>query len=735
MALHEVIQKLDFRQPAQRLLTSSACVGLGALAAYLGATTTLAGVLAGVLGVIGANVLSTDVHGAVTRRLGRAKQVFGNHDLTQVVGKAIGLVIEKVAEDPRLSGEQSGLRSLAKAAPGYWDTIAPLTATDEAPEPRSEPMLLRFVAVTADDFEAITALDQRTWVNFVQATAAVARVTLRPSTFPRVASELYLQFPTALREVLKADFSSDGRAYAGLQMLLWGELLTSLNELKQDNAGRDAASQQAYADLLDAMANGLNRLQGDFQDFVRREVLDEITSIVDALRQEASDGFAENRALHGATHDRLDEITDRLDALFEKLELPLPADLAYSVAVTKPPYVSTVTMPPRNPRFLQRLDRGGYDILKALHKEPKKVHRVVLHGMPGVGKTQAALEYAHHYSDDRKVYKEVYWTVGGTLDQFLIGLAGIAQRLGLPADRPPVEILGAIHRGLEESSDWLWVIDNASDPALIAREYLPNLDSGRILITTTRREPELRSLGATSIELTSFFDHTAGARFLAGLLREGGTIEDLNEDDRRAAEEISEEVSGLPLALDQAAAYIEHTGGSPREYLAEYRRRGPVLRDTRSPLGVEDRDHPTVTRTFRMLFELVEHESSASADLLRLCASLAADAIPEEILTFGVPDLGDCLGPAIEQSLPMTRMPALRARLIEANPDTRKIRVHGYRPDRRRGVKSHGNAEENRDQGLPIHQGSLPRIACSECLDRCKRFWQEQPRLLFQDAE
>jgi hypothetical protein len=156
MALHEVIQKLDFRQPAQRLLASSACIGLGALAAYQGTTTTPAGLLAGVLGVIGANVLSADVHGAVTRRLGRPKQVFRNHDLTQVVGKAIGLVIEKVAEDPRLSGEQSGLRRLAKAAPGYWDTIAPLTATDEAFEPLSESMLLRFVAVTADDFEAIT---------------------------------------------------------------------------------------------------------------------------------------------------------------------------------------------------------------------------------------------------------------------------------------------------------------------------------------------------------------------------------------------------------------------------------------------------------------------------------------------------------------------------------------------------------------------------------------------------
>ncbi|HKI17199.1 MAG TPA: tetratricopeptide repeat protein, partial [Isosphaeraceae bacterium] len=266
--------------------------------------------------------------------------------------------------------------------------------------------------------------------------------------------------------------------------------------------------------------------------------------------------------------------------------------------------------------------------------------------------------------------------VGDTLDQFLIGLSGIAQRLDLPADRPPVEILGAIHRGLEESSDWLWVIDNASDPALIAREYLPKLDSGRILITTTRREPELRSIGAMTVELTSFFDHAAGARFLAGLLREGGTIEDLNEDDRRAAEEISEEVSGLPLALDQAAAYIEHTGSSPRSYLAEYRRRGPILRNTRTPLEEEDRDHPAVTRTFSMLFDWVKVQNEASADLLRLCAFLSADAIPEELLALGAPELGSPLGPAVEESLPMTQMPALRARLVEVNPDSKTIRVH-----------------------------------------------------------
>ncbi len=191
----------------------------------------------------------------------------------------------------------------------------------------------------------------------------------------------------------------------------------------------------------------------------------------------------------------------------------------------------------------------------------------VLHGMSGVHSTRrkhlntsTVLPVTAHGVHG----EEVYWIVADTEDQFLIGLSGLAQRLDLPADRPPTEILGAIHRRLETTAEWLWVIDNAYNPAEIARKYLPKPVSGRILITTTRPESELRGLGAIVVELTPFLDPAGGASFLAGLLREDGTMTDLSAADQNAATAISANVSGLPLALDQAAAYIEHTNGSPR---------------------------------------------------------------------------------------------------------------------------------------------------------------------------
>ncbi len=143
------------------------------------------------------NVLASDFHGAVTRRLGRAKHVIRNPDLTRVVGKAIASVIRQSADEPKLTADQSALRALAEAAPAYWETLAPLTATDEALAPLSDAELTGFVAVPAEEFGSLTALDPKTWENFVRALADVKAITLHSATFPRIASELHLSFLTA----------------------------------------------------------------------------------------------------------------------------------------------------------------------------------------------------------------------------------------------------------------------------------------------------------------------------------------------------------------------------------------------------------------------------------------------------------------------------------------------------------------------------------------------------------
>jgi hypothetical protein len=90
---------------------------------------------------------------------------------------------------------------------------------------------------------------------------------------------------------------------------------------------------------------------------------------------------------------------------------------------------------------------------------------------------------------------------------------------------------------------------------------------------------------------------------------------------------------GLPLALDQAGAYIEEAQVSPGEYLKLYRREGGKLR---AKPGATP-DHDSVTRTFSLA---VERLGERAKDIIRMCAFMAPDAIPEEILTAGEePDL------------------------------------------------------------------------------------------------
>ena len=78
----------------------------------------------------------------------------------------------------------------------------------------------------------------------------------------------------------------------------------------------------------------------------------------------------------------------------------------------------------------------------------------------------------------------------------------------------------------------------------------------------------------------------------------------LNEapkEDRTQAESIVQEMDGLPLALDQAGAYIEETSCSLADYLTLYRTRRKDLLGHRSKLPA---DHPEpVARTWALSFQ------------------------------------------------------------------------------------------------------------------------------------
>src|SRR5262249_6966314 len=89
-------------------------------------------------------------------------------------------------------------------------------------------------------------------------------------------------------------------------------------------------------------------------------------------------------------------------------------------------------------------------------------------------------------------------------------------------------------------------------------------------------------------------------------------------------------------------------------------------------------EHRSVTVTFSLAFEKVARNSAAAADLMRVCAFLAPDAIPEEIFTKGASVLGKNLGAAAKNKLSFVRMigEAVRFSLLDRDAANQTLQMH-----------------------------------------------------------
>src|SRR6202043_2495426 len=211
--------------------------------------------------------------------------------------------------------------------------------------------------------------------------------------------------------------------------------------------------------------------------------------------------------------------------------------------------------------------------------------------------------------------------------------ARLAKTLELPGkeDKEQWRSVNAVQRWLQEHSGWLLILDNADDLTVIA-DMLPRGMAGATLVTTRSQATGkiARSLALDKMEISE------GIRLVlrrARLLEEDEPLETVSVATRTASLQLVEELDGLPLALDQAGAYIEETGCSLSDYLALYGRHQLALLKRKSSLAS---DYPhTVASTWTLSFAQVEQADPAAADLLRVCAFLHPDAIPQEILTEG----------------------------------------------------------------------------------------------------
>ncbi len=235
-------------------------------------------------------------------------------------------------------------------------------------------------------------------------------------------------------------------------------------------------------------------------------------------------------------------------------------------------------------------------------------------------------------------------------------------------------IVEAVKTWLKDQSKWLLILDNADDLDVLP-PFLPPVPGGHVLITT--QAWDMQRL-ATRLEVETFTDEQ-GAIFLlrrAGLLTPKAKLSQASTEDRQFSTQLTQEMGGLPLALDQAGAYLEATGISLKEYLELYRtHRKELLQERRSRIH----DHPdVVATTWSLSFTRVREKNPAAADLLCFCAFLAPDAIPEEILIVDGLVLGPLLARLASDTFQRNQaIEALRAHsLVRRDSREKMLSVH-----------------------------------------------------------
>lgn len=236
-----------------------------------------------------------------------------------------------------------------------------------------------------------------------------------------------------------------------------------------------------------------------------------------------------------------------------------------------------------------------------------------LYGLGGVGKSQMAVEYANRFAAD---YDVVWWIDAEQLGAARKGLFDLGAALKLPTGDDMAEtveiVRDALRRG-EPYQRWLIIFDNAERPedlyGLIPQGH------GHVLITS-RNQEWIRYM--PTVELGVFTRPES-----VELLRT--QVKGLKEED---ADLVAARLGDLPLALQQAAAWLKLNATPVKEYLR--------LLDS-EPTQMLDKNEPadykrTAAATWLLSFNQLRERRPAASVLLELCSFFGPEPIPVSLL-------------------------------------------------------------------------------------------------------
>ncbi|KAJ3335934.1 hypothetical protein HDU93_004046 [Gonapodya sp. JEL0774] len=275
----------------------------------------------------------------------------------------------------------------------------------------------------------------------------------------------------------------------------------------------------------------------------------------------------------------------------------------------------------------------------------QECQKVALIGLGGAGKTQIALEFAYRVKAARPEYS-IFWLPAVSMETFEQACREVASELGIsPAADDKEDVREVVRRFLskKEVGPWLLIVDNADDVELVVgdggiNEHLPQSEDGLIVYTTRTREAAQALAPGNFINVKEMSEAEA-LDFL------GKALADEREellDDRSIVIELLDELTYLPLAILQAAAFLNlNVQLSIKGYMDLLKSTERVATKLLSEeFAIEQRykgSKNAVVSTWLVSFKQITERSPAAIDLLAFMSCIESKAIPRSIL----PTIGD----------------------------------------------------------------------------------------------
>jgi tetratricopeptide (TPR) repeat protein len=295
---------------------------------------------------------------------------------------------------------------------------------------------------------------------------------------------------------------------------------------------------------------------------------------------------------------------------------------------------------PRNELFVGREEQ-----LRSLEQSliPSNIHRrMTIYGLGGCGKSALAIEFAYR-ALVRHARLMVFWVPAISQESFELAYREIGIRLGVPGiTEDNADIKKLVTDALSSGSlgDWLMIVDNADDARVLLEttdnnaistrlsDYFPHSSNGTILFTTRSRKVAGDLTPSSVLELNDMSKAEA-RQLLARRLTKQALL------DETAVDELLGILTYLPLAIVQAAAFINNNDISVSGYISLFRHTG-----TESELFSERFEDPsryreidsTVAKTWHISFDQIQRQDRLAAEYLSFMACIDRVEIPQSLL-------------------------------------------------------------------------------------------------------